>query len=324
MKYRVLLTGVLLVLAAAAASGQTILVQRYTVIPVTMVDGLSSAKNKVGDTFEAAASGANLGGFPERTKFVGVVTQVARKTKTTAGSIDVKFTEAVLQDGTSLPVNGTLVALSEDNVRTDPVTGNLVGTEAAQKEVGKFTVIGAGIGLMVSGSGKKTRGALRGAAIGTLIGAGTDPKVSADEVVVPIGTQVGILLRDPVEIGPAAPPAPPRVTTTPEGATVLTFAEGAPYEEQLALMIPLRPVMDALGKTFSYDSAKKEISMQSEAGMIRHVVLTDDIALGTVKLGLEASSDLRNGLLYVPKELLELALGKTIQWNASDKTLNLK
>ena len=324
MKGPLIVACAFLVLAASAARAQTLVVQRYTVIPVVMVDGLSSAKNKVGDKFEAACSSSNRGGFPERTKFVGVVTQVSRKTKSAAGSIDVKFTEAVLPDGVTLPINGTLIALSEDNVKIDPVTGNLVGTETVRREIGKFMVLGAGVGLMVSGSGKKTRGALRGAVIGTLIGAGAKPKVSADDVVVPIGTEIGILLRDPVEMKPAAPPSPPKVTTTPDGTTVLTFTEATPYEEELALMIPLRPVMDALGKSFSYDSAKKEVSVQSDAGMIRHVVLTDEIRLGKVTLGLEASSDFRNGILYVPKEMLELGLGRTIQWDAGAKEMTLK
>jgi hypothetical protein len=108
-------------------------------------------------------------------------------------------------------INGTLVPFSDDAVTTDLVTGDLVGTTEYQSHVGKFTVVGAGAGLAVSGSSRKDRrrGTARGAAIGTLVGAAAGPSVSTDDVVVPIATEVGVMLRDGVALPSPAPPARP-------------------------------------------------------------------------------------------------------------------
>jgi hypothetical protein len=324
MRSAIVVVGLLLV-SAAAACADSVWVERYTVIPVITVDGISSAKNKVGDTFDTTCLGDNSGGFPSKTVFVGVVTAVTPKSEKEAGSIDVKFVTAVLPDNTEIGINGTLIPLSDDAVTTDPVTGNLVGTTEYQSQVGKFALVGAGVGLAVSGSSRKDRrrGTARGAAIGTLVGAAAGPKVTTDDVVVPIGTEVGVMLRDGVSLPSPAPPAPPQVTKTDTGAIVLKFSEGAPYAHANALMVPFRAVMEAAGRPFSRDAAKKELMMPSGSGIIRHVERTDEITLGSTRLGLEAASELRNGVLYVPKELLELAIGKRLVWEASTRTLTL-
>jgi hypothetical protein len=325
MRSVIVAAGLLLVFAAAACA-DPVWVERHTVIPVVTVDGISSAKNKVGDTFDTTSIGDNSGGFPSRTKFVGTVTAVTPKSQEEPGSIDVKFVKAVLPDNTEIEINGTLIPLSDDAVTTDPVTGNLVGTTEYRSEVGKFTAVGAGIGLAVSRGERRTdrrRSTLRGAAVGTLVGAGAGPSVATDDVVVPIGTEVGILLRDGVSLPSASPPAPPQVTKTDAGATVLKFSQGAPYAHGNALMVPFRVTMEAAGQAFSFNAQTKEITISSAAGAISHVERTDEITLGTTKLGLEAASELRNGALYVPKELLELALAKKLVWEASTRTLTL-
>lgn len=325
MRSAIVVVGLLLV-SAAAACADSVWVERYTVIPVITVDGISSAKNKVGDTFDTTCLGDNCGGFPSKTVFVGVVTAVTPKSQQEAGSIDVKFVKAILPDNTAIEINGTLIPLSDDAVTTDPVTGNLVGTTEYQSQVGKFAVVGGGIGLAVSrgeSRGDRRRSTARGAAIGTLVGAAAGPSVSTDDVVVPIGTEVGVMLRDGVSLPSPAPPAPPQVTKTDTGAIVLKFSEGAPYAHGNALMVPFRAVMEAAGRPFSRDAAKKELMMPSGSGIIRHVERTDEITLGSTRLGLEAASELRNGVLYVPKELLELTLGKRLVWEASARTLTL-
>lgn len=324
MKRHTVLWAIVFVVAAATAfAAQTVVIPKYTVIPVVMVDELSSATNKVGDKFETRCEGGNCGGFPERTTFVGVVTEVTKQTKSAPGSIEVSFVEAVLPDSARVPISGTLIALSEDTVKLDPVTGNLVGTEAAKKERGKFTKLGARGGLLVSGSGRKVRGGLRGAVVGILVATVARPKTITEDVVVSVGTEIGILLGEPVKMDAPPPPAPPKVSTNAEGATVLAFTEALPYQDDLALMVPFRPVMDALGKSFTYEAEKREITVSADPGIGRHVVLTDEITVGEETVGLETRSVLRNGILYVPKELIELTLGTTMTWDEDAETLTL-
>src|SRR3990170_2588341 len=107
----------LLMALAVSASAVTIVVPENTVIPVTLDKTLSSATNRVGDTFVAHHEGVNGAGFPEHTRFTGRVESVTRASGKTAGQIGVAFVSARLPDGTRVPIAGQLTSLDERSVR---------------------------------------------------------------------------------------------------------------------------------------------------------------------------------------------------------------
>jgi hypothetical protein len=285
-----------------------------------MVDGLASDKNKTGDTFETRAFGNNTGGFPADTKFIGVVTEIAAASGDQPGVIDVKFIEAVLPDDTRLSINGSLTDLSDDAIQTDPVTGNLVGTQKTKTSAKAFSVVGGGIGVAISSRG--TKGFFRGAAIGRLVGSQVK-RTKGKQVAVPIGTEVGVMLRDPVRLPDPKPPAAPKVSRLEEGGMALMYTQAAPYMDHGILMVPLRSVLLATGVPFRYDHKSKLVTISSPFGMIKHWSGTNRADVGGQGVLLETPSDVMSGVLYAPEELMELATGKMISWDATARKLTL-
>jgi hypothetical protein len=318
--HKVVIALLLWALFCAHAATAEIWVPRYTIVPVKMVDGLASDKNKTGDMFETRAFGNNTGGFPPETKFVGVVTEIAPASGEQPGVIDVKFVEAVLPDNTRLSINGSLTDLSDDAVQTDPVTGNLVGTQKTKTSAKAFSVVGGGIGVAVSN--RKTKGFFTGAAIGALVGSQVK-RTKGKQVTVPIGTEVGVMLRDPVRLPDPKPPAPPKVSRLEAGGTALMYTQAAPYMDHGILMVPLRSVLLAAGVPFSYDSKTKVVTISSPFGMIKHWSGTNRANIAGQGVFLETPSDVMSGILYVPEELMELATGKMISWDPTGRTLTL-
>ncbi len=313
-----IIVSALLVLALGTAGlAETKVIDKYTVIPVVLDDGLSSAKNKAGDKFESHCT-TNCGGFPGPTTFIGVVTGAYPRTADSPGALEVKFVQAYLPDNRAVDIYGTLTPLSEEHVATDPVTGNLVGTKKSKNQVGTFAAIGAGAGLIFGGD---VKGLLKGGVAGAVIGALVKPKTKTEDVTVPIGTEFGIMLRDPVVLSDEPEPAAPTVVRAGEGEIRLVFADRAPYMDRGVLMVPSRPVLEALDRPFTFDAATKVLTVSSDIGPIDHPSLTDNVTIRGTTLHMDVPSKLVHGVLFVPKELVELVSMKRLTWYASTSTL---
>ncbi|MDO8587741.1 MAG: hypothetical protein Q7T82_11950 [Armatimonadota bacterium] len=212
--YRGFITAALLMALAVSASAVTILVPENTVIPVTLDKTLSSATNRVGDTFVAHHVGINGAGFPDGTKFTGRVQSVTRASGTTAGQIGVGFVSAKLPNGRYVPIDGRLTSLDQKSVETDPATGRLVGTTAARKANLKFIAYGAGGGLILGElTGKNTAlYTILGAAAGYFYGQKQAKPAIGRDVQVSAGTTFGILLGQDVALADSTPTAVAGVT----------------------------------------------------------------------------------------------------------------
>lgn len=191
---------VALLMALAVTACASTVIQKGTVIPVTMDRELSSRTARVGGAFYAHHNGVNGGGFPENTRFTGRVESVTRASGTNAGAIDVGFVSAELSGGARVPIQGQLISLDDKSVRVDRSTGRLVAT--GRKNPAKFIAIGAGAGLIIGQLAGKHAvvGGILGAAAGYLYGQNqTKPAVGKD-VQVPAGTRFGIVLDHDVTI----------------------------------------------------------------------------------------------------------------------------
>ena len=324
MRLPIIMLAVAVTLALALpAFAAKVSIQKYSVIPVVMDDGLSSAKSKVGDKFETHCTGANCGGFPMNTTFVGVITQVTPAGSGQPGDIAVEFIEVKLPDNTALPIKGTLHSLADDALETDPVTGNLVGKKESHDRTGRFAAAGAGIGFLITRD-EPIKGAAKGALIGAAVGRIARRRTKVEDVTVPIGTEVGVMLRESVTFEYAGLGPAPIVTKAPDGTLLLQFTDGKPYVVGDALMIPTRAVMSVIGRPVSFDEKTKTVTVRAEVGTIQHVILTDQLTINGVAVGMKAPSVLRNNILYAPKEALELASGKKITWSAGSSTLALQ
>jgi hypothetical protein len=159
-------------------------------IPVRLVDGLSTDRNVAGDAFSATLDQPLIaGGFviAERgARVEGRVVASDRGSKMTGrASLAVELTNIHTSDGQNVPI------------RTDGFEkhGASTGGQSAEK-VGGGAVIGAAIGA-IAGGGK---GAAIGAGVGSAAGAGDVALTGGQVVRLPSETRISFRLSAPVTI----------------------------------------------------------------------------------------------------------------------------
>ncbi|HEY3413784.1 MAG TPA: copper amine oxidase N-terminal domain-containing protein [Armatimonadota bacterium] len=324
---RRLIIAALLIAPAASIAGATV-VPRDTVIPVTLDAALGSATSRAGSTFYAHHTGVNGAGFPDQTRFTGSVDSVTRASGKTAGQIGVSFSGARLPDGTRVPIVGKLTALDDTSVTTDEATGRLVGTTKARKADLKMIAYGAGGGWLLGQlTGKnKTLLTVLGAAAGYLYGEKAAKPAVGKDVVVPAGTQFGILLTEDATIPDSSGTPSPRSTDAiPTGAGwQVTFDNLRPVMRGNELMVPFRSVMNSIEMPFDYDSATKQISVNNYDVQTTHTVGTRIIDTNGKETKMDVPSRIINGAIYVPAGFIEHLTGRTAYWNQKSGVLRIE
>lgn len=326
--YTRFLVAALLMALAVSVSAAPIVIPMDTVIPVTLDAPLGSATNGPGSIFYAHHTGINGGGFPEQTRFTGRVDSVTRASGNTAGQIDVSFFGARLPDGTKVPIVGKLMSLDSSNVTTDSSTGRLVGTNNASKNNIKFAAIGAGAGLVLGQviAKKPLIGTLIGAAAGYLYGAKLVKPAVGRDVLVPAGTPFGILLAQDVTIPDALSGVSTASTGTGPTGTgwQVTFNNLQPVMSGNDLMVPFRSVMDSIQIPFNYDSATRQIRVNSYETQTLHTVGTRTINVNGRNTTMSTASRVIYGSTYVPASFIELLTNRTAYWNQKSGVLRIE
>ncbi len=202
----ILLTTLAVVIIAAAAFAQTVVIPRYTVIPAVLDTGLNSSTARIGDTVSARCIYPNCGGFPSATVFLGTVTDVVTAAQGRPGQIGVTFNTALLPNGNRLPIRADITSLDQNEVSVDPQTGRLTEKPQERNERDKFISSGAAAGAVIGSitSSNTASGAIKGGMIGAMTGwvAGrnVNPRLVYDDVNLPPGTHFGIILLQDVRV----------------------------------------------------------------------------------------------------------------------------
>jgi hypothetical protein len=133
-----------------------LLLPKGTVVPVALIQDVSTAIAKVGDKIKAVYTGDDEGGFPTGTVFVATVSEASPKTSKSNGMIKAAFNQAILPNKKTVAIQGKAV------------NGKSSASEKSKKETGKGAAIGAVAGMAVAGN--NVAGALLGGAAGGLLG----------------------------------------------------------------------------------------------------------------------------------------------------------
>lgn len=183
------------------AGVRNIRVPANVVVPVTMDTTLTSANARVGQTFSTTISSERIGDseFPAGTKIEGIVLEARPKQGDQPGVLDLDFRNAVLPDGTVIPLNAALIGLDNNSVIT--TQGRVTARGGKSQSTGdrlKIVGIGAGLGFVLGKVLDKntTLTTILGAAGGFLYSRSQDKKAS--EAVVKSGTKLGVRLTAPV------------------------------------------------------------------------------------------------------------------------------
>ena len=126
-------------------------VPHNAVIKVTLDQAISSATATVGQPISSTVISQQTGDseFPAGTKLLGSVVAVAPKSGNNPGTLDLRWTRAVLPGNQSVALDGTLIGLDNDSVQT--VNGRIEakGNNRSSKDTLKIVGIGAGAGFLV-------------------------------------------------------------------------------------------------------------------------------------------------------------------------------
>lgn len=159
-------------LGGARVAGQResrTLIPAETIVRVRLDDDVSSETARVGDRVTTTVDEDDRSRFPSGTKLEGRITQVQRATKDRPGIIDMAFDQAVLPDGESVRISGSLTSLHKDHIqRTDD--GREASRRRSEKKFDwKWVGIGAAGGAVLGEVFGDNL--LRGALIGAVGGA---------------------------------------------------------------------------------------------------------------------------------------------------------
>jgi hypothetical protein len=167
-----------------------------TSMSITLNQTLSTETNVAGDVFTATlqhdvtdASGTVV--IPAGATIRGRLTQVEKSGHAGATGIIKLAFEAVSFDGTSYPLDATVV-------RASPQRQNRTAAAEQAAKIGTGAAAGAVLGRVIGGS---TRAAVRGAAVGAAAGTAIAMGTADVDVVLPEGSEMVIRLDSPVEVG---------------------------------------------------------------------------------------------------------------------------
>ena len=182
---------------AQVAGVRQISIPADTVVPVSLDQALSSETARVGETFTASVVSDRPGDseFPSGTRIEGKVTQVQRKDGGEPGVLELGFTGATLPDGSHVNLNGALISMDNDSVKT--TNGRVVAVGQRDKnDTLKVIGIGAAGGYAIGRLLKKngTVAALLGAAGGYLYDKSKGSK--AGEAKLAAGSKFGVRLKN--------------------------------------------------------------------------------------------------------------------------------
>ena len=148
--------------APAQAAPSTVVVPKDTVLRLRLDQHLSSEDARVGQTFASILDSDDRSGFPQGSRFQGVVTEVRRHTKTQPAVLNVEIRRAYLPNGAKVAVTGRLASLDEKSIERRG-NGRLV-SKKGNKPDWKWAGYGAAGGAVLSAilGGNLLKGALLG------------------------------------------------------------------------------------------------------------------------------------------------------------------
>lgn len=177
-----------------------------TVVRLKLETALNSHDARRGDTFAAVLADEDRSGFPQGTRFQGVVREVQRRTSDKPGMLDVQIQSAHAPGGGKTALSGRLASLDGDDVRPMK-NGRLQARKGSKSKMDwKWAGYGAGAGAIVSAvtGGKVLKGAVIGGLGGTIYSYLARNKGGKDtfrDVDLPRGTEFGMRVERPVTVG---------------------------------------------------------------------------------------------------------------------------
>ena len=330
----------------AAAQRERVVVPAGTIVRVKLDERVTSRDAREGERVSASVSQEDRSGFPERTEFEGVITQVQRASDDRPGVVDMDFRRAVLPDGRAVAIDGALASLADGDVRRTS-DGRLEtrrggrGNKIDLKWVGYGAAGGAVLGEILGGGFLK--GALLGGLGGAIYGYVNRDKDRGQlrDVVLERGTEFGIRLDQRIAFDDRNDfryrarqdlPRDTRVLGEREEARFGTtdvrvndrsvrFGESRPLTLNGVLYIPLQPVAEAANLRFTHERGDEQFTLRTSDGVHEGTVNTARLGADDEEM---AGAVLINGEVFVTTEYLSRHADMRVRWNRVDRMVDLE
>jgi hypothetical protein len=322
-----------------------------TVLPVRLNIPLSSKDAQPGDTFTATLrsdSDAVSDGVPAGTRVQGVVRMARPQHDRVPGMLDLDFRRVVLPNGESFPIYGSLIGLDNKSVRRVG-DGRLVAVPNHTNDQLTYLGYGAGAGFIIGAlTHRPVTDTLLGGSLGLLFGSIERASNRPRDVNLKAGTELGVRLDQRLMLGAVGggPNAAPQYHIT-EGDThaavdhdkpatnqdanigvligdrnVNFSATAQPMNSHGVVLVPVRPVLDALGIAYHYDRDTKTVRASGDRGTVR-LALDSSVAImdDGRRVRLDAPAQRLNDVIYVPIRFFELAGGRTASYDSGSHTV---
>lgn len=290
----VLLLVLISALGAPALSQRLVTVPVGTVVPLRIDTALSSNSSRVGDRFAATVfQSVVVDGravLPERAKVEGHVTGISPGERgRRPGTIAVAFDRIVLPNGTSIPIEATLTALSEEGrrkIEQDMRYQDRVDSGARTGRPIVFLGVAGGGGTTIGAAGSSAGSTTVGAILGTLLSSG-------DRAEVQTGAEFGMMVERSFNVD-ADPPIR-------AGDRVFNDRDNEPQPQNvLAPSDSIRSAQTALRSRNYYNGPVNGVMNQATRTAIqnfqhdRNIALSGELDLATAR-ALGIPSDITSG-----------------------------
>lgn len=322
------------------------------VLPLKLETQLSSRDNRSGDRFRARVQyGAEGAWLPSGTVVEGVVAEAFPARDGKPGTLDLDFRKVIFPDRTSQVLDGTLVDLKSSGIKRDS-EGRLTASSSKDRERLKYVGLGAGAGVLVSGltKGSTLQDVLIGAGAGLLYN--ELRKDRPGDVTLKEDTQLGVRLERPLTCEVVetsrrreladdpddrssnrsydAKRVEERERTRRESADdgeiavmlndrTVRLTRDVPFTRNGVVLVPLAPVMRASGTDWRYDKRSNTVRIGRDEVVVR--IDSRVAVMGRQRERLEATPQLRSGVVYVPIRFLALAVHGSADWDESSRTV---
>jgi len=176
-----------------------------TIIPASLDTPLSSSRSAVGDRFSATINGGvngYYGGIPAGSRVEGHVAYVRPRVGNQPGVLQLQFDQLRLPNGTAVPIDGTIASMDNSSVIRNPDGTLTINPSRApsSSQTPVYVGLGAGAGVVLAAitHGNTITDALLGGALGYLFGQYQQTNQRASNVSLGRGTQIGVLLNQPL------------------------------------------------------------------------------------------------------------------------------
>jgi hypothetical protein len=268
------------------------------------------------------------------------------------GVLDLEFRRLKLPSGESFPIEGSLIGLDNKSVRKTS-DGKLIATPDHRNNRLTYVGIGAGAGLVIGALTKHTlEDTVIGGGLGYLFGALEKGHSQARDVNLKSGTEIGVRLDQRLTL--ASYDDRGRI---PQGDSTQRYhraqdgigdnrdnqdrtgdnagigvligdrnvrfdSNAQPIMSRGVVLVPVRPVLDAMRVSYRYDSTSKVIRATGDQGSMRLRLGSSVAVLGDgSRVRLDAPAQRLNGTIYVPMRFLELATGRNVSYDEGSRTV---